>query len=76
VFVKFCKNVLALAQARNIDVILVTELTRWGRSMLDLFHTMALTTARVSVVRGRPPGRAGGNSGATSTQAVSERFVS
>lgn len=34
------KNVLALAQARNIDVILVTELTRWGRSMLDLLHTL------------------------------------
>ena len=26
------KKVLALAQARKIDVILVTELTRWGRS--------------------------------------------
>ena len=34
------KKVLALAQARNIDVILATELTRWGRSMLDLFHTL------------------------------------
>ena len=34
------KEVLALAQAREIDVILVTELTRWGRSMLDLFHTL------------------------------------
>ncbi len=34
------KKVLALAQARNIDVILVTELTRWGRSMLDLLHTL------------------------------------
>jgi putative DNA-invertase from lambdoid prophage Rac len=34
------KKVLALAQARKIDVILVTELTRWGRSMLDLFHTL------------------------------------
>ena len=34
------KKVLALAQARNIDTILVTELTRWGRSMLDLFHTL------------------------------------
>ena len=34
------KKVLALAQAREIDVILVTELTRWGRSMLDLFHTL------------------------------------
>jgi hypothetical protein len=30
-----CKLVLALAQTRKIDVILVTELTRWGRSMLD-----------------------------------------
>ena len=34
------KKVLVLAQARNIDTILVTELTRWGRSMLDLFHTL------------------------------------
>ena len=34
------KKVLALAQARKIDVILVTELTRWGRSMFDLFHTL------------------------------------
>jgi DNA invertase Pin-like site-specific DNA recombinase len=34
------KKILALVQAREIDVILVTELTRWGRSMLDLFHTL------------------------------------
>jgi len=34
------KRVLALAQARKIDAILVTELTRWGRSMLDLVHTL------------------------------------
>lgn len=34
------KQILALAQARKIDVILVTELTRWGRSTLDLFHTL------------------------------------
>jgi putative DNA-invertase from lambdoid prophage Rac len=34
------KEVLALAQARKVDVILVTELTRWGRSMLDLLHTL------------------------------------
>ena len=34
------KEVLALAQGRKVDVILVTELTRWGRSMLDLFHTL------------------------------------
>jgi putative DNA-invertase from lambdoid prophage Rac len=33
-------EILALAQARKIDVILVTELTRWGRSMLDLLHTL------------------------------------
>ena len=34
------RKVLVLAQARKIDVILVTELTRWGRSMFDLFHTL------------------------------------
>ena len=34
------KKVLALAQARDIDAIQVTELTRWGRWMLDLFHTL------------------------------------
>jgi putative DNA-invertase from lambdoid prophage Rac len=34
------QHVLTLAQARKIDVILVTELTRWGRSTLDLFHTL------------------------------------
>jgi putative DNA-invertase from lambdoid prophage Rac len=45
------KNVLALAQAREIDIILVTELTRWGRSTLDLFHTLQdLQTWDVSLV--------------------------
>ena len=34
------QKILALAQAREIDVILVTDLTRWGRSTLDLFHTL------------------------------------
>lgn len=34
------KKVLALAQARDIDAVLVTELTRWGRSTLDLFYTL------------------------------------
>jgi len=34
------QEVLALAQARKIDVILVTELTRWGRSTLELFHSL------------------------------------
>ena len=45
------KEILALAQAREIEVILVTELTRWGRSMLDLFHTLQdLQAWGVSVV--------------------------
>jgi putative DNA-invertase from lambdoid prophage Rac len=34
------RKVLVLAQAREIDVILVTELTRRGRSMLDPFHSL------------------------------------
>jgi putative DNA-invertase from lambdoid prophage Rac len=34
------KKVMDLAQARRIDVILVTELTRWGRSTIDLVHTL------------------------------------
>lgn len=34
------KKLLALAQNREIDAVLVTELTRWGRSMLDLMHTL------------------------------------
>jgi len=34
------KKILVLAQAREVNVILVTDLTRWGRSMLDLFHTL------------------------------------
>ncbi len=33
-------QVLKLAQARVIDAVLVTELTRWGRSTLDLIHTL------------------------------------
>ncbi|MGZ8249466.1 recombinase family protein [Methylomagnum sp.] len=34
------RKVMALAQARRIEVIAVTELTRWGRSTLDLVHTL------------------------------------
>lgn len=34
------KKVIALAQARLIDGILVTELTRWGRSTIDLMQTI------------------------------------
>jgi putative DNA-invertase from lambdoid prophage Rac len=45
------KRVLALAQARAIDVILVTELSRWGRSTLDLLATLrALEGWGVSLV--------------------------
>lgn len=34
------KKVMALAQKRAIDAILVTELTRWGRSTFDLVQTL------------------------------------
>ena len=34
------KEVMGLAQARKIDGILVTELTRWGRSTIDLITTL------------------------------------
>ena len=45
------KKVLALAQAREIDAVLVSELTRWGRSMMDLLETLqALQSWKVSVL--------------------------
>ena len=34
------QKVLAMAQARKIDAILVTEMTRWGRSTIDLMQTL------------------------------------
>lgn len=34
------QKVLVLAQARKIDAILVTEMTRWGRSTIDLIQTL------------------------------------
>ena len=44
-------EVMKLAQARHIDAILVTELSRWGRSTQDLFDTLnRLSGWRVSVV--------------------------
>jgi DNA invertase Pin-like site-specific DNA recombinase len=44
------RRVMALAQAREIDVILVTELSRWGRSTIDLLHTLRdLEAYRVSL---------------------------
>ena len=33
-------KVMALAQNRSIDAILVTEMTRWGRSTIDLIETL------------------------------------
>ena len=45
------KRVLALAQRREIDVVLVTELSRWGRSTSDLLATLKeLEVRRVSLV--------------------------
>ena len=45
------KQVMQLAQARKIDAILVTELSRWGRSTQDLLDTLnVLAGWRVSVV--------------------------
>jgi DNA invertase Pin-like site-specific DNA recombinase len=34
------KKILAMAQARKIDAVLVTEMTRWGRSTIDLLQTL------------------------------------
>ena len=34
------RRVMALAQARKIDAVLVTELSRWGRSTVDLLHSL------------------------------------
>jgi putative DNA-invertase from lambdoid prophage Rac len=43
--------VMALAQARRIDAVLVTELSRWGRSTTDLLATLKeLEARRVSVI--------------------------
>jgi len=45
------KKVMALAQARQIDAVLVTELSRWGRSTVDLLHTLReLEYWKVSVI--------------------------
>ena len=45
------KKVMALAQAREIDAVLVTELSRWGRSTIDLLNTLhELESWRASVI--------------------------
>ncbi len=44
-------KILKLAQARKIDAVLVTELTRWGRSTVDLLGTLQdLNAQGVSVI--------------------------
>ena len=44
-------GLLTLAQAREIDAVLVTELSRWGRSTQDLLDTLnQLAVWNVSVV--------------------------
>ena len=45
------KRAMAVAQAREIDAVLVTELTRWGRSTQDLMDTLGqLTSWDVSLI--------------------------
>jgi len=45
------RKVMGLAQRREIDAVLVSELSRWGRSTLDLLHTLKQLEAwRVSVI--------------------------
>lgn len=34
------KKIMALARSRQIDIILVSELTRWGRSTIDLLDSL------------------------------------
>lgn len=45
------RKIMALAQARQINAILVTELSRWGRSTIDLLNTLReLESWKVSVI--------------------------
>jgi putative DNA-invertase from lambdoid prophage Rac len=45
------RKIMALAQAHEIDVVLVTELSRWGHSTIDLLNTLRdLECRRVSVI--------------------------
>ena len=45
------RRVMALAQARQIDAVLVTELSRWGRSTVDLLTSLReLHSRKVSVI--------------------------
>ncbi len=51
------RKVLALAQRREIDAVLVTELSRWGRSTTDLLATLRELKARHGVQPLDPDGR-------------------
>jgi DNA invertase Pin-like site-specific DNA recombinase len=45
------QKVMALAQSHSIDAILVTEMTRWGRSTIDLIETLqSLHSWHVSLI--------------------------
>ena len=45
------QKIMELAQARKIDAILVSELSRWGRSTSDLLSTLEKLTAwKISVI--------------------------
>ncbi|MEI2577422.1 recombinase family protein [Scytonema sp. PRP1] len=45
------QKVMALAQSHSIDAILVTEMTRWGRSTIDLISTLqSLHSWHVSLI--------------------------
>lgn len=45
------KKVISLAQSRKIDAIVVTELTRWGRSTVDLLQSLEqLHSWKVSLI--------------------------
>lgn len=45
------QKVMALAQDRRMDAVLVTELTRWGRSTQDLMDTLGqLSSWEVSLI--------------------------
>jgi putative DNA-invertase from lambdoid prophage Rac len=45
------RKVMARARARQVDAVLVTELSRWGRSTTDLLATLKeLEARRVSVI--------------------------
>ena len=45
------REVMTVARARKIDAVLVTELTRWGRSTIDLINTInELHSWKVSLI--------------------------